>query len=276
MRRIILMLVLLAASVPAICAGHTLVVSGNRIVLDRHKVELLYRSSGDLDGDGKAETVFSIEQWSAMDFPKAVFVVARAQRGKWHVIASDEYGECDLRADVTDVNGDHRAEIVARSTSGDGHGIAEILALRRGKLVTLGGFGLTRLRDLNGDGIPEVLSLEWTVFGFVGDHWLTIHKWNGEGYTDVSARFPKQYGPVIKDLRREIYLLRYTHYHGSRSDPSHDPELFSGMYYYLGLAYEYHREPAKAKMQYAIAYRLKPDDEDVQRAFRRTWHIKPK
>jgi tetratricopeptide (TPR) repeat protein len=48
------------------------------------------------------------------------------------------------------------------------------------------------------------------------------------------------------------------------------------MYYYLGLAYEYHGEPEKAKIQYAIAYRLTPDADEVQRAFRRTWHIKPK
>ena len=190
-------------------------------MLDGRKGEVLYRSSGDLDGDGKAETVFAMSP-SYREY-NGTIVVARKNHGRWHVIATEEYGGFDLRADTTDVNDDRRAEIVARGISGDGHGMAEILALRKGKLATLGAFGLTRLRDLNGDGIPEVLSVSWISFGFVGDHWLTIYKWNGEGYTDVSRRFPEAYGPVVRDIRREIYLLRYTNYHGDKFNPSMTP-----------------------------------------------------
>jgi hypothetical protein len=49
-------LALVYATSPAF--SHTLSVNGNRIYLDGKKGQILYESSGDLDGDGKRETAF--------------------------------------------------------------------------------------------------------------------------------------------------------------------------------------------------------------------------
>ena len=149
--------------------------------------------------------------------------------------------------------------------------LCDIYVLKRGRLVQIGDFWDTRFRDLTGDGVPEILSTSPVSFMFSGDHWLTIYKWNGRGYTDVSRRFPKQYDAVIRDLKHTIYQLRYTKAYGTKSDPSTNKELFADFYYYLGKAYEYRGLPEKAKAQYAIAYRLQPDDEEKVKAFRRMW-----
>ena len=145
--------------------------------------------------------------------------------------------------------------------------MCSIYVLKNGNLESIGDFGKTHFRDLDSDGVPEVLSVGLVSFGFVGDHWLTIHKWNGHGYTDVSKRFPREYDPVICDLRREIHLLRYTNYHGNHFTPASYPDLFADMYYALGKAYEYRGFPDKARVQYGIAYRLNPENEDVANAF---------
>lgn len=263
MRRISIMVLLLAASVPAICAGHTLSVSGNRIVLDGRKGQVLYRSSGDLDGDGKAETVFSMSPSDDRSSP--IIVAAKLERLRWRVIVTREDGCYDLRADVTDVNGDGRAEIVARGVSGDGHGWCNILALRNGRLAGLGSFHATVLRDLNHDGVPEILSTEAIATMCLGDQWLTIYKWDGRAFVDVSRRFPKAYHYVIRHISHII-----------KDNQDAVPSDVASLYYYLGLAYEYAGQPTKAKIQYAIAYRLTPDADAVQQAFRRTWHIKAK
>jgi len=48
--------VLLLISAIPVCA-HTLRVKGNRIYLDGKRGQILYKSSGDLDGDGRREVV---------------------------------------------------------------------------------------------------------------------------------------------------------------------------------------------------------------------------
>ena len=122
--------------------------------------------------------------------------------------------------------------------------------------------------------MPEILSISPISFMFVGDHWLTIYKWNGQAWTDVSRRFPKQYNAVIRDLRRTIHQMRYTRAYGQLFDPSEAPDIFADLYCYLGKAYEYRGLPTKAREQYAIAYRLDPSDDEVVSAFKRTWQSK--
>lgn len=261
----LLVILMIALATPA-SAAHNLAISGNRITLDGKRGQVLYRDRGDLDGDRRNETVFAMLPY---DNPFTVIVVARRAHG-WQLVATHEVGYYSLRTDVTDVNGDGKAEIVARGMSGDGHGWCDIYALRQGDLVQLGDFSDTKLRDLSGDGIPEVLSVSMVSFGFVGDHWLTIYKWNGQGYTDVSRRFPQMYDRVIRDLRRVIHNLQFTKDYGFKGNPRDDPELFADLYYYLGKAFEYRGLPDKARMQYAIAYGLDPKDDDIVSAFRRT------
>jgi len=267
--RVLAVLVFTLVSVTA--SAHTLEVRGSCIVLDGKSGAVQYRAAGDLDGDGKPETVFSTRlggDWAS------TIVVARQTGSGWKYVA-EEWGGCDERISVTDINGDGRLELIERGMSGDGHGICSVMVFREGRLREVGRFGQTRFRDLNGDHIPEVLSVDWISFGFVGDHWLTIYKWNGQGYADVSRRFPREYDRVIRDIRREIYLLRYTRCHGSSHQPSSDPELFADMYYYLGKAYEYRGLLDKARAQCAIAYRLQPGDEEIAADFRRMWKKKP-
>ena len=261
--------IIVAAAALAATASptHKLAISGNRITLDGKRGQILYRDSGDLNGDRQIETVFAMLPY---DGPFTVIVVARPKAHGWQLVATHDVGYYSLRTDVTDVNGDGRAEIVARGISGDGHGWCAIYALRQGELVELGNFSDTKLRDLTGDGIPEVLSVSPVSFMFVGDHWLTIYKWNGQSYTDVSRRFPRMYDRVIRDLRQVMHDLQFTRDYGSKSNPRDDPELFADLYYYLGKAFEYRGYPDKARVQYAIAYRLDPQDDEVAAAFRRT------
>ena len=268
--------------VPAICSfavfcltastqlcGQTLKVGRNVLWLDGKRADILFRDSGDLDGDRRRESVFAIYPYRGSC---AGIVVGRHIGRTWRFTASTDSGcSAELRTDVTDVNGDGREDIIARYYTGDGQRRCDIYALKRGSLVELGHFDDTLFCDLTGDGVPEALSLSAMSFMFAGDHWLTIYKWNGRGYTDVSRRFPKQYDAVIRDLKRTLYRLRYTNAYGTKNDPASDPELFSDFYYYLGKAYEYRGLPDKARIQYAIAYRLKPDDEEKAKAFRRMW-----
>lgn len=251
----VLVALCLASSCVATSPQHILTIRGNCITLDGRRGQILYRASGDLNGDRRTETVFAM---LPHDKPFTLIIVARRVSHGWQLIATHDVGYYSLRTDVTDVNGDGRAEIVARGISGDGHGWCNIYALRRGGLVRLGNFSDTKLRDLTGDGVPEVLSLSMVSFGFVGDHWLTIYKWNGRGYTDVSRRFPRAYDSVIRDLKRTMHDLRFTNTYGSKHNPRHDTELFSDLYYSLGKAYEYRGFSAKAQAQYAIARRLNP------------------
>jgi hypothetical protein len=243
---------LAAGAVMSASAAHSLKIHGNRITLDGKRVTIIYRACGDLDGDGKRETVMSA---CTREWDQCWIVVARRVGGRWRLVTQEE-AACYLRTDVTDVNGDGKLEIVARTLSGDGHGLCTIYRLDKGRLVELGHFSATKFRDLDGDGIPEVLSVSPVSFMFVGDHWLTIYKWNGQGYTEVSRRFPRMYDRVIRDLRRVTHDLQFTKDYGSKSNPHDDPELFADLYYYLGKAFEYRGLPAKAKIQYAIAHRL--------------------
>lgn len=247
---------------------HSLRVSGNRFLLDGERGQILYKSSGDLDGDGRKEMAFLA--WT-YDERFGGIVVAKQVAGKWQVVTTEPIGIHKARVDITDVNGDGKLEVVGRAMSGDGHMYCCIYVLKHGRLVQIGDFWDTRFRDLTGDGVPEVLSTSAMSFMFAGDHWLTIYKWNGHGYTDVSRRFPKQYDAVIRDLKKTIYELRYTKAYGSKHDPVKDSDLFADFYYCLGKAYEYRGLPDKAKTQYAIAYRLQPDDEEKAKAFRRIW-----
>lgn len=105
--------------VSGMACGRSLKVSGNRAVVDGQRGQILYRDTGDLDGDGARETVFAVLRYSD---PCPLIVVARRTSTGWNVIATTEDGYYELRTDVTDVNGDGREEIVARGTSGDGHG----------------------------------------------------------------------------------------------------------------------------------------------------------
>jgi len=268
--RIYALIILTVLSLSSLCeagARHSLSIRGNRITLDGKRGQILYRDCGDLNGDRHTETAFAMRPY---DESFTVIVVARRVPHGWQLIATHEVGYYSLRTDVTDANGDGRAEIVARGMSGDGHGWCDIYTLRQGDLVEIGNFSDTRLRDLTGDGIPEVLSISMVSAGFIGDHWLTIYKWNGQGYTDVSRRFPHMYDPVIRDLRQVMHALQFTKDYGFKSSPHQAPELFADLYYYLGKAYEYRGLPAKARTQYAIAYRLDPKDDDAATAFRRT------
>lgn len=248
--------------------GRTLEIDGNRVVLDGHRGKVLYRGSGDLEGDGASETVFAVQiykPWSPL------IVAARRTVKGWKVIATEDGGLDEWRVDVTDVNGDGKAEIISRGLSGDGHGVCTVDALRHGRIVNIGRFWETRFRDLDGDRVPEVLSISPVSFMFVGDHWLTIYKWNGQNWTDVSPRFPRAYDAVIRDLRLEIHRIRYTDYHGHPFSLEDHPDIFADLYYYLGKAYEHRGLPQKAREQYAIAYRLDPSDSCVVAAFKRTW-----
>lgn len=257
--------VLLTLAFPAL-ASHSLRINGNRITVDGKRGQILYRDCGDLIGDGHIDTVFSMLPY---DQPFTTIVVGRRQTRGWQLAATHEIGYYSLRTDVTDANGDGKAEIVARGISGDGHGWCDIYALRRGDLFRLGSFSDTKLRDLTGDGVPEVLSVSMVSAGFVGDHWLTIYKWNGQGYTDVSRRFPSQYDRVIRDLRHVMHDLQFTRDYGSKINAHDSPEIFADLYYYLGKAYEYRGLAAKAWTQYGIAYRLRPNA-DTSAAIRRT------
>lgn len=275
-RVMIFTLVALSMVLPA--TAHVLCIRRNAAVLDGKRCEVNYRSYGDLDGDGRVETVFSVA-WQGPYGCNQRLVLAKPNSRGWRVLATDDWSGGDhLRGDVTDVNGDGRAEIVARAVSGDGHGVCSILALRKGKLVDLHNtddfetrFWNTKLRDLDGDGIPEVLSVGPISFMFVGDHWLTIFKWNGSGYTEVSRRFPREYDRVIKDLKQVRHDLQFTKSYGTKSTPQSNPQLFSDIYYYLGRAYEYRNRRQDARQDYAIACRLDPTDERRTNAFRRTW-----
>lgn len=267
--RLVWICLLLACAAPAL--SHTLSINGNRIYLDGRRGEILYRSDGDLDQDAKREVVLVA---IVPQHPYGAIVVARPHNGGYLVISSQDIGSYVARADITDINGDGRLEIIERYCSGDGHPICEVYVLRANRLVQMGDFHATRFVDLTGDGVPEVLSTSAMSFMFAGDHWLTIYKWNGKGYTDVSRRFPKQYDRVIRDLKHTIYQLRYTRRFGDRFDISKYSQLFADFYYYLGKAYEYRRMPQEAKIQYAIAYRLQPDDEEKAAAFRRVYRSK--
>ena len=266
---IALLFLTLAAASPTMGA-RTLDIRGNRLILDGRRGLILYRSSGDLDGDGVRETVFA--GWTYDEKFCGIMVARPVHRG-WRLIATAGTPTCQLHADVTDINGDRKLEIVVRSISGDGHGLCSIFVLDRSRLREIGFFDATRFRDLDGDGAQEVLSRRMVSFGFIGDHWLTIWKWNGRGYTDVSLRFPRQYDSVIEDLQRVIREIQYTTRYGSKHSPESNPDMFADLYHYLGKAYEYRRLPEKARQQYAIAYRLDPADFEKRNAaaFHRTW-----
>lgn len=233
-------------------------VSSNRISVGKIRGDVAFRETGDLNGDGKIETVFTMRMnWSCCNY---MIVVGRKTTTGWQTIASEEPGGCDMRTDVTDVNGDGKDEVVVRGWSGDGHGLCYVYASRNGKLISLaplGNFNATRFLDLSGDGIPEVLSVSMISFGFIGDHWLTIYKWNGKGYTDVSRRFPRAYDDVIRDLKRLMHDLEFTKRFGDKITAKDDPEIFADIHFYLGKAYEYRGFPQKAKKEYTVAKKLR-------------------
>jgi hypothetical protein len=257
-----------AAALRESVAGlHKAKINGNSIWLDGEPGRVIYRSSGDLNGDGHREMVCTA---IFGDDPDGVLLVLEATRSGNRLMCVGQTFVGIPKADVTDINGDRKMEIVVRGWTADGHRRCVIYRLRGPRLAQIAQLDDTRFRDLNGDGVPEALSKGWVSFGFVGDHWLTIYKWNGQGYTDVSPRFPREYDAVIRDLKKTIHDLRYTKAHGHEFDPGSCPEMFGDLYYHLGWAYEYRGLPDKAKMQYAIAYRLNPDY-DTTDAFRRTW-----
>jgi len=250
----------------------TIRIRGNSVTLGSSPGRLVYKSTGDLDGDGRTETVFSVELGDCAFYT----VVTRANRSGWSIISLEKSGYTFSRADVADVNGDGRLEVIERTMSGDGHYICSIYNLAGNRLVEKlpeNGdiFGLTKFRDIDHDKKLEVLSITPPSFMFLGDFWLTIYKWNGSGYVDVSKRFPAQYDRVIANIRQIIHDLQYTNDFGSRHKPNDDPELFGELYGLLGRAYEYRQQPEKARIQYAIAYRLYPDDDEIANAFRRYW-----
>lgn len=265
---LVILILLLSAIITTSASGAVLKIKGNHIQFDGVRGRIIYRDSGDLNGDGRLETVMEVLQSNNYELR---ILVGRYARGAWKLVGSDYSFYSCARADVTDINGDHKLEIVERGMTGDGHWRCIIRRLQRGRLITIGEFGDTKFRDLSGDGVPEVLSLEIVGAACLGDHWLSVYKWNGHGYTEVGRRYPWLYDKVIKDLKRVIYERRYTTAYGSHSSPSEDPVDFSSLYYYLGKAYEYRGLPDKARIQYAIAYRLYPTDEMVANAFRRTW-----
>lgn len=266
---VFIVIFVLTVAVSAIGAPKLSIV-GKSIILDGRRGQILYSDSGDLNGDGIAETVFAM---LPQDSPFTLIVVSNNVHGKFKLLTTHESGYYSLKADVTDVNGDGRDEIVARGISGDGHWWCEIFKLQGNKLASLGWFFNTRLRDLTGDGIPELLSLNPIGAMSLGDHWLIIYKWNGHGYTDVSRRFPCMYDAVIKDLRKTLFQRQYTNTFGSRYSPSEDPGGFADIYFYLGQAYEYRGLIDKAREQYAIAYRLNSEDDGIKEAFKRTWKL---
>lgn len=252
-------------------SASTLRITGNSVVLDGKRGAILRKASADLDRDGRIEYVFAL--W-LYDESFGGYIVARPGGGVWRVVAKEYAGIDRMQMSVSDVNGDQRPEIIWRAMSGDGHMYCFIDVLAHGRIKSIGDFNDTKFRDLDGDGVPEVLSVEMVSAGFVGDHWLTIYKWTWHGYVDVSRRFPGAYRAVIRDLRDTIYQMRYTRDYGHTHSPKESPEVFSDLYYYLGKAHEFNRHPERARMPYAIAYRLQPDDGEKAAAFRRAWGIK--
>jgi|GEM_PF-2922356 len=248
-------------------------IKGNYVALGNRPGRLAYKSAGDLNGDGRTETVYSVMLGCAAFYT----VVAHQVQHGWSIISIESSGYGFSRADVADVNGDGKLEVVVRSMSGDGHDICFIYILKERKLVNIGQnyndfFGLTRFADIDHDGKLEVLSITDPAFGFQGDFWLTIYKWNGAHYVDVSDRFPTQYDKVITRIRKMIYRSQYTNYYGHPENPDHNP-AFGALYYQLGRAYELRRQPNEARVQYAIAYRLDPNTDWIADAFRRTWRL---
>lgn len=252
-------------------APSTIRVAKNAVMLGGKPGRLMYKAVGDLDRDGKKETVFSV----MLGCTALYTVIARPTNSECRIIAIEQSGYGFSRADVADVNSDGRQDMIVRTASGDGHDICFVYDLIRGKLVEIspedsGPFGLTRFADIDHDGKLEVLSITDPTFAFLGDFWLTIWKWNGTRYIDVSDRFPAQYDRVISGIRQMIYRLHYTNYYGHPDSPNDNP-VFGDLYYYLGRAYELRQQPGKARIQYAIAYRLYPDADWIVDAFRRTW-----
>ena len=248
---------------------HDMHIKKSVVTIDGKPGHIVYKSSGDLDFDGRRKTVFSV----MLDTGEFETVIARPARSGWMPITIEPSASCFSKADVADVNGDGRPEVIVRTMSGDGHNICFIYHLDAGRLVSIlpkvDHFGLTRFADIDHDRKIEVLSLTDPSFGFLGDFWLTIYKWDGKRYVDVTQRYPEQYDKVIRRIRRIIYDLQDTNCYGPPQKPDHNP-VFGDLYFNLGRAYEFRRQPIKARAQYAIAYRLYPDAEWIANAFRRT------
>ena len=72
--------------------------------------------------------------------------------------------------------------------------------------------GYRPLRDLNGDGEPEVLALNFTgeYEGIAtSSYWVAIYRWTGSTYGRADERFPQYYAKVVvPDLERRIQALR--------------------------------------------------------------------
>ena len=128
---------------------------------------------------------------------------------------------------VFDINGDGRLEIVA-NRSGDpafkGDHIEVFQWNDEASTVTSLIFA-TRAKDMDGDGVPEILDASLFQLSFRGGpggiqirdpnfEFYRVYKWTGEAYEDVSAKFPQVYQRLLANYEKRLKQPIHPSYEG--------------------------------------------------------------
>ena len=166
----------------------------------------------DLDGDGQQEVVIFYALGNSSDDHKANILVLKPHGTDyaqlWENVYDGSWGFAEPSG-VYDLNRSGRPQIVAYRTIGAScPGVLDIYEYRNGSIKRITGDWAdngqcqgAEIKDLNGDGVPEIITL------FPPNHFENpnIYRWDGKRYVRSNSKFPQYYNDKLESLLRSIY-----------------------------------------------------------------------
>jgi hypothetical protein len=167
----------------------------------------------DVDGDGKEEVVIFYTLLNG-DERKANILVLESTGKDYFRFWENVYdgaGDFEDPTGVYDLNKSGRPQIVAYRTIGAScPGVLDIYQYQNSTIERISGHRTDtcqsnlEIRDLNGDGIPEII-FRIRNYGINPD----IYRWNGKRYVHSNNLFPEYYNSELEKLVKAVYSREY-------------------------------------------------------------------